>query len=348
MSTYSYRVRRACSQRLLSGLVARLRPLGLATGEQGFNLDFHAIPHHGDVPVLDAHYVPSRSQRTRSVLTFFAQDHVSAEMVYANADITTTEQAREIIAFVDYWQAATGTDPGLLVFDSQLTTYRILDELGARGITWLTLRQRGTNELARLAALPASAWKRHAIDRAGRYRHPHLHQDTITLRASPRRFASSPSPTSAATSHPADNQRPHHAGQRPVRPLRRTDARRPARRLHPRIQPQRTVVQRPAQRRPRRHPDVVAGNLYRDDTDTLHITPEGVTANLTLRSHHPVLIDAGFADLQLPIPWWDAGLCASASHPLTPSGQHQPQSDSCTENRGEHAANNGSQSDSPM
>jgi hypothetical protein len=26
---------------------------------------------------------------------------------------------------------------------------------------------------------------------------------------------------------------------------------------------------------------------------------------LNLRSHHPVLIDAGFADLQTPIPWWD-------------------------------------------
>ncbi len=73
---------------------------------------------------------------------------------------------------------------------------------------------------------------------------------------------------------------------------------------------------------------VVAGNLYRlfarglprysratpdtiwrhflDDSGTLHITPDGVTADLTLRSHHPVLIDAGFADLQLPLPWWDS------------------------------------------
>ncbi|HEV8649937.1 MAG TPA: hypothetical protein VG276_11170 [Actinomycetes bacterium] len=72
---------------------------------------------------------------------------------------------------------------------------------------------------------------------------------------------------------------------------------------------------------------VIAGNLYRlfarnlpryqhttpdtlwrhflDDTGTLRITPDAVTADLTLRSHHPVLIDAGFADLQLPIPWWD-------------------------------------------
>ena len=40
--------------------------------------------------MLEEHYVPARSQRTRSVLTFFANDHASGEMVYANADITKT------------------------------------------------------------------------------------------------------------------------------------------------------------------------------------------------------------------------------------------------------------------
>jgi hypothetical protein len=70
----------------------------------------------------------------------------------------------------------------------------------------------------------------------------------------------------------------------------------------------------------------LAGNLYRllalkltryqtatpdkiwrhflDATGTLHITPGGVTCALNLRSHHPVLIDGGFADLEVPIPWW--------------------------------------------
>ena len=103
-------------------------------------------------------------------------------MVYANADITKAEQAREIIAFADYWQQATGSNPGLLVFDSQLTTYKILDELSGRGIRWLTLRQRGKTELARLAALPASAWKTATIARSGRYRRPRLHQDMIKLK----------------------------------------------------------------------------------------------------------------------------------------------------------------------
>jgi hypothetical protein len=132
--------------------------------------------------VLEKHYVPRRSQRTRAVLTFFAQDHASTEMVYANAEITKTEHAHEILAFADYWHAATGEDPGLLVFDSQLTTYTVLNELTARGISWLTLRKRGRTEIDRLTALPASRWKTVTIARRGRYRRPQLHEDMITLK----------------------------------------------------------------------------------------------------------------------------------------------------------------------
>jgi hypothetical protein len=89
-------------------------------------------------------------------------------MVYANADITKTEQAAEIIAFAGYWNTATGSDPGLLVFDSQLTTYKILGELTGRGISWLTLRQRGKNELARPGRPPGISMedRHHRPDRA--------------------------------------------------------------------------------------------------------------------------------------------------------------------------------------
>ena len=80
LGTCSWRIRREASQKLLTGLVQALRPLGLATGEAGFNCDFHAIRHHGDQAVLEKHYVPRRSQRTRAVLTFFAQDHATADM----------------------------------------------------------------------------------------------------------------------------------------------------------------------------------------------------------------------------------------------------------------------------
>jgi hypothetical protein len=328
LGSYSWRVRREANRKLLAGLIAALRPLGLATGQDGFNCDFHAIRHHGDGAVLEKHYVPRRSQRTRAILTFFAQDHTSAEMVYANADITKAEQAAEIIAFADYWQHATGTDPGLLVFDSQLTTYKILEQLTARGINWLTLRQRGKAELERLAALPASAWKTVTIARTGQYRKPRLHEDMIKLTgisARVRQIAI----TNIGRDEPAL--------------LITHDLATPAKDLFARYAERMTVENELDAYISGFHLDaltsgvplnvdldttltVVAGNLYRllalrldryatatpdkiwrhflDATGTLHIHDDGITCALNLRSHHPVLIDAGFADLEVPIPWW--------------------------------------------
>jgi transposase len=328
LGSYSYRVRRRSNHQLLTGLVRALRPLGLASGTAGFNLDFHAIRHHGDDTILERHYVPRRSQRTRAVLTFFAQDHTSAEMVYANADITTAEQAHEIIAFADYWQQATGSDPGLLVFDSQLTTYQVLDELTGRGIRWLTLRQRGVRELARLAALPAAAWTTARIQRSGRYRRPRLHEDQVKLKE-----ISTPVRQIAVT----------NIGRDQPTLLITNDQATSARDLFGRYAERMLIENELDASIAGFHLDalssgiplnvdldttltVIAGNLYRllarelpryqtatpdklwrhflDATGTLHITDTTVTCALNLRSYHPVLIDAGFADLDVPVPWW--------------------------------------------
>ncbi|MGH8919013.1 MAG: hypothetical protein ACRD0H_11935, partial [Actinomycetes bacterium] len=75
LTSYSYRVRRSSNVALLEALARRAREVGLYSGEAGFNLDFHSIRHHGAEVPLEDHYGASRSQRTRSVLTFFAQDH---------------------------------------------------------------------------------------------------------------------------------------------------------------------------------------------------------------------------------------------------------------------------------
>ena len=103
---------------LLAALAA-----GLADGE-ALNLDFHAVMHWGDEPVLEKHSVPCRSQRTRSVLTFFAEDAGTHTLVYANADLAKASQHREVIAFADHWHQVTGHDPALLLFDSKLTSTR--------------------------------------------------------------------------------------------------------------------------------------------------------------------------------------------------------------------------------
>jgi hypothetical protein len=43
---------------------------------------------------------------------------------------------------------------------------------------------------------------------------------------------------------------------------------------------------------------------FLDTGGTLQVTDDAVTCALNLRSYHPVLIDSGFADLHVPIPWW--------------------------------------------
>ena len=49
------------------------------------------------------------------MLSFFAQDSGTHNLVYANADLTKAAQARKAIAFCDHWKTATGKDPVMLV-----------------------------------------------------------------------------------------------------------------------------------------------------------------------------------------------------------------------------------------
>ena len=329
LGSYSWRVRRDSNQKLLTGLVQALRPLGLAAGQAGFNCDFHAIRHHGDHAVLEKHYVPRRSQRTRAVLTFFAQDHAAGDMVYSNADITKAEQAKEIIAFADYWKAATGADPGLLVFDSQLTTCKILEELSARGITWLTLRQRGKTGLARLAALPASEWRTAVIARSGRYRRPRMHEDMVTLTgisSQVRQIAikniGRDEPTLLITNDTGTTRKALFARYAERMMIENEldayiggfhlDALTSGVSLNVDLDTTLTVVAgnlyRLLAQKLSRYEHATPGTLWRDFLDatgTLHIDDTSVTCALNLRSHHPALIDAGFAELQTTIPWWD-------------------------------------------
>jgi len=183
LSTYSYRVTREMTASLLESYVSTLRGAALLPG-QSFNLDFHAIPHRGQQAVLDKHYVSGRSRRERSVLAFLVQDGDSRALCYANATVTKAQAAEEIINFVDFWQDTTGALPPHLVFDSQLTTYPVLDRLDKRGIQFITLRRRGPAILRQLHALPKAQWK--TMKLAGvsrRYQKPRYVQTTISLRA---------------------------------------------------------------------------------------------------------------------------------------------------------------------
>ena len=98
--------------------------------------------------------MPRRSQRTRSVLTFFAEDAGTHTLVYANADLAKAGQNREVIAFADHWHQVTGHDPALLIFDSKLTTQAVLAELDDRKIGFITLQARHPGVTKTLAACP--------------------------------------------------------------------------------------------------------------------------------------------------------------------------------------------------
>lgn len=329
LSGYSHRVERASNQRLLAALAGRLVELGMVTGNSGFNLDFHAIRHHGDNPPLERNYVPKRSQSTTSVLTFVAQDHDSQEPVYANADVLKAHKAREVLAFVDYWEALTGQVPTPLVFDSQLTTYDVLDELSARGITWLTLRQRGKKEIERIQELPANAWSRVRVNRAGRYRNPHLHDETIRLDpiSQPVRQIAIKNigrelPTLAITND-HDTTAKHLFTRYAERMLIENelaylitgfhlDALSSGLALNVDLDTTLTVAAantyRLFARQLPRYQRAQPERLHRDFIDadgTIHINNDTVTVALKPRTYTPVLLDAGYADLETPIPWWN-------------------------------------------
>jgi hypothetical protein len=89
-------------------------------------------------------------KRTRSVLTFFAQDSGTHNLVYVGADLSKATQAREPIAFCDHWKTASGADPHLLILDSKVTTQPVLGELNQRGIKFLTLRPRSPSLVAQI------------------------------------------------------------------------------------------------------------------------------------------------------------------------------------------------------
>jgi hypothetical protein len=69
LTSYSYRLSHDHQQQFLAALDTTMIARGLASSDQAiFDLDFHAVMHWGTDPVLEKHYVPTRSQRARSVL----------------------------------------------------------------------------------------------------------------------------------------------------------------------------------------------------------------------------------------------------------------------------------------
>src|SRR6266567_2811611 len=178
LTDYSYRLGHDHQRAFLAGLDAKMIAAGLAGGDEGvFDLDFHAVMHWGHDPVLEKHYVPTRSQRARSVLTFFAQDSGTHNLVYSSADISKASQSREVIAFCDHWKQASGADPKMLVMDQKVTNQDVLGELDGRGVKFLTLRMRSPSLVRHISALKPADFKTITLDRPGPHNKPKVHED---------------------------------------------------------------------------------------------------------------------------------------------------------------------------
>jgi hypothetical protein len=219
-------------------------------------------------------------------------------------------------------------DPGLLVFDSKLTTYAVLDELRARGIDWLTLRQRGRATLEELAALPASAWKTYRIDRAGRYRHPQIHEDMVTIKgidAPVRQIAvrniGRDQPTllitNDATTKPKDLFARYAERMLIENELSsyikgfQVDALTSGLALNVDVDTTLTVIAgsiyRLLARSLKRYEHATPETIHEQFIDTtghIDVEEDAVVVTLTRRTWTPVLLQAGFDELDLPIPWW--------------------------------------------
>ncbi len=179
LSDYSHRLSHDRQRRFLLALDQQMIASGLAEPHEAiFDLDFHAVMHWGQDPVLEKNYVPTRSQRARSVLTFFAQDSGTHNLLYANADLSKATQAREAIAFCDHWKQASGADPRMLVMDQKVTTHAVLGELDARGVRFLTLRMRSPSLIKHINSLAPADYKTITLDRSGKHTKPRVHETT--------------------------------------------------------------------------------------------------------------------------------------------------------------------------
>ena len=183
LAAYSSRIGRQGNLRLMEAWFRHVGKLGIERSGS-LDLDYHTVPANTQKEPLQRHYVSRRSRRQQGILVFLARDAEERVLCYSNASVSKEKQADEILRFVEFWERQTGAAPQELVFDSQLTTYRNLAQLNAKGIRFLTLRRRSKKMLADLYSQPASAWQRVTLESLARaYRTPKILDEHIKLSA---------------------------------------------------------------------------------------------------------------------------------------------------------------------
>ena len=96
------------------------------------------------------------------MLSFFAQEHESQVVCYANANLTRRDQTGEARRLSSFGRASPASIPSGCTLIQGRTL--LLSQLNQRGIWFVTIRRRGAAILRRLEALPASQWRQAVID----------------------------------------------------------------------------------------------------------------------------------------------------------------------------------------
>jgi len=161
---YSYRLAGGQHNALMARWVKNAYPVLCPGGAREFALDFHPIPHRGQGTALENHYIPQQGKAAPSVQAFFARAVDSPMACHASADIVRQEQHELPLHFIQYWKGVTGIKPDWLYFDSKLTTYPILSRLNEQGVSFITIRRRGTRVVRQIIERPAAEWKKAVID----------------------------------------------------------------------------------------------------------------------------------------------------------------------------------------
>lgn len=329
LTEYSCRVDPRCYPQWMQQWFEAMSQLGLQRGVS-FHLDFHTIPFHGEAALMQKHYVSKRSRSQKGILAFLAQDAERRVFCYANADIRKEEQNDEILRFVEFWQQRTGHRPEELIFDSKLTTYANLDVLNRQGIRFITLRRRSAKLLAEIENTPASAWRQVELKSVTRaYRTPRVIDQRITLedytgelRQLTITDLGHEEPTLLLTNQlqrGAADLIEHYAKRMLIEnsisdgiDFFHMDALSSAVALKVNCDLQLTLMGSSLYRMLGEkiggaYATAESRHIFRDFVEAsarVKISDDEVAVHFGKRAHNPLLVEAGFADTHLAVPWW--------------------------------------------
>lgn len=157
LSSYSTKTKRAMNKKFISLINKNLSPYFKEITD--INLDFAAIPHWGDLSLLEKNWKGSKNKMLKSILVLLAQNPDNGLLIYGDAEIKRKNQNDAILEFVDFWKDEYKGPPlKCLIFDSKFTTYANLDKLNKDDIKFITLRRRGKKILTIIDNVAECDW----------------------------------------------------------------------------------------------------------------------------------------------------------------------------------------------